>query len=386
MRTLAWAVFGAFLLLGSVALGRYLAGLAPIPAIDDDALATAQLVARAEPAAHREEVGGERLRPSADPANGPVVVGFGHVDIESGTTPLTFSTFGPVAEVLVHEGQHVTAHQPLIKLDARQAEAQVALGQAAVREAEVGLEQAKRAPDDHAIRLSQQQQVVAAAKARVEAQRRQVERLEKLSRDAAVPDENYQSANDRLAELQAARTIEELKLEQAQLEKPEEQLAVAQANLAAAKAKLAIAEDALARQTLSAPENGRILRVHVNKGQMVGAAQQTPAVWFCADRPPIVRCEIDQEFANRVEVGMPAEIHDDSTSGVTWKGRVQRIGDWVAPRRSTLDEPFQKNDVRTLECLIAIDPGQTPVRIGQRLRVVLKQSAEPPAPAVAGRR
>jgi hypothetical protein len=32
---------------------------------------------------------------------------------------------------------------------------------------------------------------------------------------------------------------------------------------------------------------------------------------------------------------------------------------------------LQVNDVRTLECLIALDPDQAPLRIGQRVRVLL---------------
>ena len=34
-------------------------------------------------------------------------------------------------------------------------------------------------------------------------------------------------------------------------------------------------------------------------------------------------------------------------------------------------EPLQFNDVRTLECLIALNPGQPPLRIGQRVRVLI---------------
>jgi len=34
-------------------------------------------------------------------------------------------------------------------------------------------------------------------------------------------------------------------------------------------------------------------------------------------------------------------------------------------------EPLQFNDVRTLECIIDLDPGQPILRIGQRVRVQL---------------
>ena len=35
-------------------------------------------------------------------------------------------------------------------------------------------------------------------------------------------------------------------------------------------------------------------------------------------------------------------------------------------------EPLQFNDVRTLECIVTLDPGQPPLRIGQRVRVTLE--------------
>jgi hypothetical protein len=83
---------------------------------------------------------------------------------------------------------------------------------------------------------------------------------------------------------------------------------------------------------------------------------------------------VDQEFGYRVTPGQPAVIRDDSTAGPTWRGKVYRVSDWFTHRRSILQEPLQVNDVRTLECLIAVEPGQAPLRIGQRVLVTLEPS------------
>ena len=40
--------------------------------------------------------------------------------------------------------------------------------------------------------------------------------------------------------------------------------------------------------------------------------------------------------------------------------RVMRVSDWYTHRRSMLFEPFQYNDVRTLECLVSVEPGTLP--------------------------
>jgi hypothetical protein len=51
------------------------------------------------------------------------------------------------------------------------------------------------------------------------------------------------------------------------------------------------------------------------------------------------------------------------------------MSDWYTHRRSILLEPSQQNDVRTLECIVEVDPGQPPVRIGQRMRVTIARAS-----------
>jgi hypothetical protein len=84
---------------------------------------------------------------------------------------------------------------------------------------------------------------------------------------------------------------------------------------------------------------------------------------------------VEQEFTGRVAVGQPALIQDDTSGAVTWRGKVRRLSDWYSHRRSIWQEPLQLNDVRTLECIIDLDPRQPPLRIGQRLRVLLGRAA-----------
>jgi hypothetical protein len=66
-----------------------------------------------------------------------------------------------------------------------------------------------------------------------------------------------------------------------------------------------------------------------------------------------------------------ALVQDDTSASDTWRGRVLRVSDWYTHRRSILQEPFQFNDVRTLECIVALDAGQPQLRIGQRVRVTI---------------
>ena len=83
---------------------------------------------------------------------------------------------------------------------------------------------------------------------------------------------------------------------------------------------------------------------------------------------------LNQEFADQIQVGQAALITDSETLKGTIRGKVKRISDWFAQRRSPLFEPRQLNDVRTLECIIEIDPAQAKdLRIGQRVRVKIEK-------------
>jgi hypothetical protein len=48
---------------------------------------------------------------------------------------------------------------------------------------------------------------------------------------------------------------------------------------------------------------------------------------------------------------------------------VARLSDWITHRRSRSLEPFELNDLHTLEAIIRIHPEPTGVRIGQRVLV-----------------
>ena len=70
---------------------------------------------------------------------------------------------------------------------------------------------------------------------------------------------------------------------------------------------------------------------------------------------------------------MIADIFLDGDNDSRWTGSVLRCADWIANRRSMIDEPGQRNDVRTLECIITLDPGEPNLRIGQRMRVMIHE-------------
>ena len=95
-----------------------------------------------------------------------------------------------------------------------------------------------------------------------------------------------------------------------------------------------------------------------------------PPIVFRPDGPLVVRAEIQQEFLGRVKPGMKATLRDDARAdSPTWAGKVRTVGQLVAPRKAILLEPGELNDVRTIECVIALDGNPDGLLVGQRMRV-----------------
>ena len=301
------------------------------------------------------------------------VVCFGYVDVESGIRSLYPLQPGRVEEVCVAENQEVKAGTMLLRLDQRLAEGQVRQAQADLEAAHVRLGQARKLVRQQQIKEAQQQAVIDAVRNRVKASEWLLARKAEL-RGTLVNDKDYAPAQAQHEEAKAVLRGEEQKLEELKLNDPHESVQLAETDVRARQARLDLAQVALGECDLKAPSDGTVLRLLTARGDVLSAQPRQPAVLLCPRGPRIIRAEVEQEFAPRVAVGQDAAIQDDNSTATTWRGKVVRVSDWYTHRRSILLEPLQQNDVRTLECLIELTPGQAPLRIGQRLRVTLGQT------------
>ena len=181
-------------------------------------------------------------------------------------------------------------------------------------------------------------------------------------------------AEEQCKEGEAMVRAEEGRLTELRLRDPAADIGRAEAEVAAVRARLGQARLALAECALKAPTAGTVLRLLTAAGEVLPGTAGQPAVQFLPRGPRVIRAEVDQEFAGRVAVGQVAVARDDASPGREWRGRVVRLSDWYARRRSVSLEPFQRTDVRTLECLIEVEPGQPSLRIGQRMQVTLRKT------------
>jgi multidrug resistance efflux pump len=131
-----------------------------------------------------------------------------------------------------------------------------------------------------------------------------------------------------------------------------------------------LAEQSVKDCVLKAPADGTILRLQASVGGIVVPGTLNPPVIFAPAGPYIVRAEIDQESLGLVQVGMRAEIREETQQDMNpLLGRVRSVAGWVAQRRFLVTEPGDLSDIRTVECVIELDSPNATLWIGQRMRV-----------------
>jgi multidrug resistance efflux pump len=307
----------------------------------------------------------------------PITVCQGFVDTELGVAKLHPLVPGRV-EAVVREGTEVKKGDVLLKLDRQIAENKLSEAAADLSAAQVMLQQAEKLPEQHRLKKDQQLSAVEAARQQREATNQEYQGKLKSFEQNGTIGIAFKLAQEALVRaLDEKVKVEELRLKELTLfdSQPQADINRAKADVQAKSAKLHEAEFALRECTLVAPCDGSVLRVFTQPGESLGTTPTVPAIQFCPNGPKIIRAEVLQEWAYRVEPGQEVTIVDDTYAAATWQGRVKKVSEWFAEKRQKIYEPFMLNDVRTLECLIEVTSEGRPLRIGQRVRVRIQQKA-----------
>jgi len=310
---------------------------------------------------------------SAPPSHNQDVFCFGLVDFERGSLSLAPVQSGRVAELLVQENKRVPAGSVLLRLEDHQARSRVAAARAALLVAEVQVEQAGKQGQRLRSQITQQEAAVEVTRQRVLAARETLTRKRRLAGLEQLAVEEVTIAEHLVKELEAAQRAEQARLTEQRSQDPTVELRRARAELSSARVNLDLAQQGLEECTLVAPVDGVVLRLYTRVGDVVGEQVKKPALLFGVQGTRMIRAEIEQEFARGLEVDQVAEVQDDIRPDRVWTGWVHTVSDWFLPRREILDELLQTRETRTLECLIALDPNQPQLRIGQRMRVTIKR-------------
>lgn len=303
------------------------------------------------------------------------VVAIGRVDVEGSVRSLDPPQPGRVSALHVTEGADVKAGQPIYSIDDR-------LHLDFVQEAKLARDQAKIALDVAKARAQAQPAEIEALQKRIdaanetaranEAKLQQMKRQLELSSAVPVTKADIDSFEAQLRSLRLNIAAEQIRLDAVKMLDPNLEVQAAQVQLDSATDAVARAEQQRDACTIKAPSDGTIIRIRTGVGAMLAPStpMSEPAVTFAPAAALIVRAEVDQADAGRVQLNMKATLKDETRrDSPVWTGKVVEISRWIARKRSMNLDPGEFNDVRTLEVVIRLDPSNDRLWIGQRMVV-----------------
>ncbi len=312
--------------------------------------------------------------PNAASAEAPVasrpatLVAPGRVEPSRDAVKLSFEASGRIAEILVDEGDAVTAGQVLARLDDRMARARVSAAEAGLAQAKARYLLARRGPRKEDIAAARAEADAAAAAAAHRGA--EMARSEKLGQAGAVADSvvDADGAAAKVADAQASAAKSRLEslVRGTRVEMVEE----AAAAIALAQAELDSAQVALDQTVLRAPTGGTILRRTAEVGALVTLMQPQVVVTLADVRELEIRAEIDEADIAAIAVGQPAYATADAYGDVRIPVRIVRISDELGRKTVRDDDPRARIDTRVLEVIARFDgTPTTKLPLGLRMSV-----------------
>jgi membrane fusion protein, multidrug efflux system len=233
---------------------------------------------------------------------------------------------GTVEEVLVDDNWHVTAGQPLLKLDPRDYQVQLQKDEASYLQAQAQLLQAIAQIPLAEAQLAQAQAQADSTKANSDYLQRTFERNSQLFYQGrgVISKQDLDTAQS-----QAETSVATYKANVAAVNVAKENLKVARAQEEAARAEAAAAqaqvknsELQLSYCTIVAPVSGRIAEKTVQTGNRVSVGQALMAV---VEDNVWIEANFKETQLERIRVGQPVDIKIDALPHYRFKGRVDSM-------------------------------------------------------------
>jgi len=301
-------------------------------------------------------------RDAAAPAR---LVCYGYIDARDGPLILQPTRSGRVIRVLVKEKQAVSVDAPLVQIDDHLAHLQVEESELGVTAAELQLARAQDGIKQYQAKIAQIEAAVEVAGTKVLSAQDYLQFKEKLNFSEA--DVNY--SRRQLDEARALERAERSRQTELRAVDPNMDVKLAQVQVQRSQLLLKQAQQNLDEYLLKAPVAAMVLRVQVQEGDLVSPTSGKPALVLVPQGSLIVRAEVSQEFADRVQSGQTVQVEDEPSGRLLGQGHMTDASDWFLPRRQLSPEPTGINTGLTMECIIVLDEGHAPLRFGQRVRV-----------------
>jgi membrane fusion protein, multidrug efflux system len=243
---------------------------------------------------------------------------------------------GYVAEVLVSDNEDVRAGQPLVRIDARDYQAQVEQARAQIAQAQAGIENAQASISEQRAAIDQAEAQLAAARTKAAHDAAEVARYAPLA--AAGAETRQQLAQLRLAAAQSAQQVRQqaaaVEMQRRRLRTIDTQIRQSEAQARGSRAQLASADVNLGATMLRAPVAGRVGDKSVTPGQYVQAGTRLMSL------VPLGQLYVVANFKETqlalMRPGQPAKIAVDALSGTELNGRVVSLSPGTGAQFSIL--------------------------------------------------
>lgn len=276
---------------------------------------------------------------------------------------------GQIAEVCVHEGEFVQAGALLLRLDASAAEQQVARTKAEFDLAEAQLGKIKNG-------FHEQERLEAKAnweakQAELKRARTTWERYAQLGGKSTVSQQVLDNQRGEMDALAFQVAAAQARWEFLSAPPREEELQIARAHCAAAAADWKLAKIRLAKTELRALVPGQVLKLECDPGELTSPEAALPLVLLSDTRTLRIRAFVEELDARRIQVGQPARVTVDESSGTSLLGTVVELAPRMSRKQSWSDQPDERVDLKTREILIELStPADLPLGMSVEVEIL----------------
>ncbi len=286
----------------------------------------------------------------------------GRVEPPSGIVKVAAPTIGIVSKILVKVNDTVFAGEPLILLNDDEIMARYASA-----EAQAGMR--KRLRDEQAATgkagdRRKAEDAVAEAEAAVFDAQGGVDRAAAAWRATGTPTAALTSARAALARAQdeLVKRRDQFRGSDAPLPTPNE------AQVTSARGDLALARVNLEKLKVRAPIDGTVLQVNINAGELAAPSALQPLLSMANLSTLNVRAELDERDIGEIKIGQTASVRAAAFPGKEFAGTVASIAPMVEPSKLGSRGPGNRSDVDAIEVVVKLaQPG--PLTTGMKVDV-----------------
>jgi multidrug resistance efflux pump len=189
-----------------------------------------------------------------------------------------------------------------------------------------------------------------------------------LNKEGVIPTATFE---EKQRELEVARShLKEAEQKKILLElgPKRETIAVQETSVQQAAAAKQYLERLLEKTIVTAPISGKIIHKYLHDGEVVYTENPQPFVTIADTGNIRISAEVDETDIGRIHIGDAVEIRSDAYPGVTLRGEVQEIADYVGSRQIMPNNTAKNLDLKVVQAKISLPPG-SPLKLGMTVDV-----------------